>query len=115
MSKHKILFICNQGENRSRTAAELFKDSYETNFAGCYSLDKKKLLTEKLLDWSEIIMVMEDKHVEHLYENYPKYYLEKRIINLDIPDDYLYNDPELKKIIKKKVNHSMKELEEVLE
>jgi len=31
-----ILFICNQGENRSKTAAEIFSGKYQTTSAGLY-------------------------------------------------------------------------------
>ena len=30
----KVLFICNQNENRSKTAEELFKNRYKTKSAG---------------------------------------------------------------------------------
>ncbi len=32
----KVLFICNQNENRSKTAEELFKGKFETTSAGLY-------------------------------------------------------------------------------
>ncbi|MDD2679150.1 MAG: phosphotyrosine protein phosphatase [Candidatus Nanoarchaeia archaeon] len=114
MDKLNLLFICNQGENRSRTGASIYKHKHFTKFAGFYSFDKKKLLTEEMLKWSQIIFVMEKRHVEELYNAYPEYYFEKRVVNLDIPDVYCFGNAELKKILKKGVDESLKELEHLL-
>jgi len=40
----KLLFICNQNLNRSKTAEELFKGKYNTKSAGLYN---EKPLTSK--------------------------------------------------------------------
>ncbi|MBA3046412.1 MAG: hypothetical protein FP824_09405 [Euryarchaeota archaeon] len=52
MPKPKLLFVCNQGENRSRTSKEIFeKMGYETRAAGIYS--DAQPLTRELLEWAE--------------------------------------------------------------
>ena len=93
----KILFICNQNENRSKTAEKLFKDRFETKSAGLYN---KKPVTERQLSWADKIIVMEDSQRSEIAKRFPKLYIEKQIISLDIPDIYSYNNPELVKIIK---------------
>ena len=101
----KILFICNQGKHRSKTASELFKDKHETNYVGIYSEDRP--LTKELLNWAELIVVMEELHRKFIAENYPKEYLQKKIICLDIPDIYSFGQKELVKTLKmksKKIN-----------
>jgi predicted protein tyrosine phosphatase len=110
----KILFLCNQGENRSKTAAELYSKKYETESAGIYALNPDNSLTDSLMEWCDIIFVMEDKHINFLVNEKPNYYLNKRVINLKIPDIYSYNQPELKKILRYKVNNFIKELEELI-
>ena len=45
----KVLFICNQGRHRSRTAAEIFKDRFETKYAGLFN---EAPLDEKTLEWA---------------------------------------------------------------
>jgi len=95
----KILFVCNQGKNRSATAAEIFKDRYKTDFAGIYN----KLLNEGVLEWADIIIVMEEHQRAEIGKKYPEQYLKKKILCLDIPDVYGYMQPELVKILEEKM------------
>ena len=97
----KILFICNQNKNRSKTAAALFKEEFETKSAGLYN---PKPVDEKELAWADIIVVMEDAQRTELAKRFPKSYLQKRILSFDIPDVYKYMQPELVKVIKAKIN-----------
>ena len=78
----KVLFICNQNENRSKTAEELFKDRFETKSAGLYN---KKPVTKSQLEWADVIIVMEDLQRKELAKRFPDLYLGKRIISLDVP------------------------------
>ena len=97
----KVLFICNQNENRSKTAEMLFKGRFETKSAGLYN---EKPVTEKLLSWADVVVVMEDIQRTEIANRFPNHYMQKRIISLDIPDIYYYNQPELIDILKSKVN-----------
>ena len=99
----KILFICNAAMQRSPTAAEIFSNKHKTACAGVYS--EHRPITEKLLEWSDIIYVMEDHQRRFIGENFPKQYMQKRIVNLDIPDIFLRGQPELVKLLKEKVNN----------
>ena len=95
----KILFVCNQGENRSATAADIFKDRYKTDFAGIYN----KLPNKGSLEWADIIIVMEEHQRAEISKKYPDQYLKKKILCLDIPDVYYYMQPELVKILEEKI------------
>ncbi len=96
----KILFICNQNQNRSKTAEELFKDQFKTKSAGLYN---EKPVTEKQLSWADTIVVMEDEQRSEIAKRFPKQYIQKRILSLEIPDIYHYNQDSLIKILKKKL------------
>jgi len=96
----KILFICNQNQNRSKTAEELFRDQFKTKSAGLYN---KKPVTEKQLSWADTIVVMEDEQRSEIAKRFPKLYMQKRILSLEIPDIYYYNQDSLIKILKKKL------------
>lgn len=96
----KILFICNQNKNRSKTAEHLFHDKFETKSAGLYT---SKPVTPQQLNWADVVMVMEESQRNELAKRFPKQYIQKRILSLDIPDKYSYDDPELTKILKSKV------------
>jgi len=99
----KILFICTLGIQRSRTAADLFKDKYETRYKGVSGIKPPK---KEDVEWADKIMVMENRHEIELKKKFPN--LTIKIINLDIPDMFYYNDPELREILKRKVNDALK-------
>ena len=84
----RILFICNQGQNRSKTAERIFRDRYETQWAGLYN---DKPVTEQQLSWSDTIVVMEERQRQEIAVRFPRIYLQKRILVFGIPDIYAYN------------------------
>ncbi len=102
----KILFVCNQGVNRSRTAAELFKDKFETKYSGLFN----NLITQKDLEWADLIVVMEDFQRTEIGKIFPKQYLTKRIICFELQDIYYYNQPELIQLLKIKMHHLLQPL-----
>ena len=97
----KILFICNQNENRSKTAEKLFKKNFETKSAGLFN---ESPVTSSELEWADTIIVMEDKQRSKIAKRFPKEYMKKKILSLNVPDVYSYNQPELVKILESKVN-----------
>ena len=96
----KVLFICNQNINRSKTAEELFKDEFKTKSAGLYN---EKPLSEKQLSSADIVVVMENFQRAEIAKRFPKLYLQKKILSLNIPDVYYYNQPELIDVLKSKI------------
>ncbi len=97
----KILFICNQNENRSKTAEELFKSKHLTRSAGLYN---KKPVSDKQISWADVVIVMEEEQRSEIAKRFPMLYLQKRILCLDIPDIYNHNDSKLVDQIKLKMN-----------
>ncbi len=100
----KVLFICNQNQNRSKTAEEVFKGKFETKSAGLYN---QKPVTEGQLGWADVIFVMENEQRQEIAKRFPGAYRQKRILSLDIPDIYQYNQPELIKLLKRKISESL--------
>src|SRR3989338_1914921 len=98
----KIRFICNQ--NRSKTAEELFRDRFETKSAGLYN---ERPVTEKQLQWADAVVVMEKKQLHELSKRFPRMYMRKRILSLDIPDAYHYNQPELIELLEGKITENL--------
>ena len=103
----KILFICNQNQNRSKTAEELFKDKFQTKSAGLFNSIPVK---NSQLAWADLIVVMEDEQRSELAKRFPEQYLKKQIISLNISDIYQYNQPELIKTLNSKMNKVIKPL-----
>jgi len=102
----KLLFICTLNLQRSPTAEKIFKDKYDTKSAGVDETAKAPL-TSSLLEWADVVFVMEDWHRKFISEKFPKEYLKKKIINLDIPDMYYFMNEELVKVLKEKVEGNL--------
>ncbi len=100
----KVLFICNQNQNRSKTAEGVFKDRFQTKSAGLYN---ENPVTEKQLSWADTVVVMEDRQRSEIGKRFPKQYMKKRILSLEIPDTYYYNQPSLIKVLKEKIKKSL--------
>jgi predicted protein tyrosine phosphatase len=94
-----ILFICNQNMHRSKTAEDLFKGMLSVQSAGLYN----NLVTAEQMEWADLILVMEEEQRIELGKRFPKQYLKKRILSLDIPDIYAHNQPELVDLLKRKI------------
>ena len=92
-----VLFVCNQGQNRSRTAEEIFLASFPTQSAGLYN---QRPLTRAQLEWADVVVVMEEAQREEIGVRFPNEYVCKRILNFDIPDIYAYMQPELVALLK---------------
>ena len=99
-----VLLICNQNENRSKTAEKLFKNEFKTRSAGLYN---QRPVTEKQIEWADTIVVMEPAQRSEIGKRFPKLYMQKRIISLDIPDVYHVDQPELKSILSAKLKESL--------
>lgn len=100
----RVLFVCNQGKHRSRTASDLFSTVLETKSAGLFN---EEPVTSRDLTWAELVVVMTDDHRQEIAERFPKQYMAKRILSLGVPDTYNYGHPELKQML----SHRMRELD----
>jgi predicted protein tyrosine phosphatase len=96
----KVLFICNQNQNRSKTAEEIFKDEFSTKSAGLYN---ENPVTEVELSWADTVVVMEAHQRSEIAKRFPKQYIQKKILSMEIPDVYAYNQDSLKKILKERM------------
>ena len=88
-----LLFVCNQAKHRSRTAAEIYQDDHNTSFAGVYS--EERPVTKKLLAETDTVFFMEESQRTIVTKQFPKLSMQKRLITLNIPDVYSYNDKRL--------------------
>ncbi|TCC99922.1 protein tyrosine phosphatase [Pedobacter psychroterrae] len=95
-----ILFICSRNKWRSLTAEHLFKEStlHNVRSAGTAASARIKV-SEKLIEWADLIFVMEKRHRDQLRERSPILISNKDLVVLNIPDEYQYMDEELIEII----------------
>lgn len=99
-----ILFVCGKNRLRSPTAEQVFADwpDIETSSAGL-NHDAENPLTPELLSWADIIFVMERAHRSKLSSKFRHDLGGKRVICLQIPDEFDYMDPALVKLLMAKV------------
>jgi len=99
-----LLFICSQNRLRSPTAEAVFSE-YEGLEADSAGIDRGAdfPLCNEAIQRSDIIFVMEKSHRRKLSQNFQPWLKDKRVICLDIPDEYEYMEPALVQLLKKKV------------
>jgi predicted protein tyrosine phosphatase len=87
----KLLFICSRNKWRSLTAEKIFDglNGYEVRSAGTEEGARIKV-TEGHIGWSDLIFVMEKKHLRRLKDKFSNMLNSKQIICLDIPDESIY-------------------------
>jgi predicted protein tyrosine phosphatase len=99
-----VLFICSQNRLRSPTAEQVFADwpGIETASAGL-NQGADNPVTPELLEWADVIFVMERAHRAKLSAKFKPHLGNKRVICLDIPDEYEFMEPGLVRLLKAKV------------
>ncbi|HEY9763669.1 MAG TPA: phosphotyrosine protein phosphatase, partial [Trichocoleus sp.] len=60
-------------------------------------------LSSEAIEWADIIFVMEKAHRSKLSKNFQPWLKQKRVVCLNIPDEYDYMEPALVELLKKKV------------
>ncbi|MGY3589564.1 putative protein tyrosine phosphatase [Bradyrhizobium sp. USDA 4341] len=99
-----VLFVCSANRLRSPTAEQVFSTwpGVETDSAGISS-GASVLLSSEQIDWADIIFVMEKTHRNKLRSRFRSHLNNKRVICLDIPDDYEFMDPVLVRMLENRV------------
>jgi predicted protein tyrosine phosphatase len=100
MAMKRFLFVCSQNRLRSPTAEQIFsqRSDIEVMSAGTNN-DACNPLTAELVEWADFIVVMERTHRNKLQKRFYSALKSKRIICLDIPDEYEFMDPGLVRLL----------------
>ncbi|WP_341675886.1 low molecular weight protein tyrosine phosphatase family protein [Niveibacterium sp. SC-1] len=103
-----VLFVCSQNKLRSPTAEQVFAShpDIECSSAGL-NHDAENPVTGELLEWAELIFVMEKAHHGKLTSKFRKHIKGQRIVCLDIPDNYEFMDPALIRVLEHKVTRHL--------
>lgn len=96
-----LLFLCSQNKRRSLTAEKIFNgyNGHKAYSAGTESNSRIKV-TPGLLGWADIIFCMEKKHLRRIKEKYPDIVVNKKVVCLNISDEYEFMDRELQELLK---------------
>ena len=99
-----VLFICSQNRLRSPTAEQLFaqRPDIEVASAGTNS-DADTPLSPELVEWADVIFVMEKIHRTKLQQRFRASLKSKRVVCLDIPDKYGFMDQALVRLLETRV------------
>ena len=101
----KVLFVCSQNKWRSLTAEKIHAGfpGYSVRSAG--TEDKARIkVTRCHIGWADVIICMEKKHVDRLHGKFHDVLSGKRLVCLNIADDYEYMDPELVELLTAKLS-----------
>jgi protein-tyrosine phosphatase len=100
-----LLFLCSRNQWRSPTAEAIYArhPHHQAKSAGLAASANTRV-TLKLIEWADIIFVMEHEHKTIVRERFANVLLNKKIIVLDIADEYSYMDPELVAMIRSAVD-----------
>jgi predicted protein tyrosine phosphatase len=97
----RALFVCSQNRLRSPTAEQTFANTpgLEVDSAGL-NHDAETPLSAEQVSWADVIFVMEKAHRNKLAKKFKPQLNGKRVICLNIPDDYDFMDPTLVRLLK---------------
>lgn len=104
MKKIKLLFICGMNQWRSPTAECIYQNDprCDVRSAGVRPQARRRV-SQKDLEWADIIFCMEEKHKDRLGSQFPLSSY-SRIVVLGVSDEYKYMDPELVELLKNHVD-----------
>ena len=97
---YQILFVCSRNQWRSPTAESIYRNrhGWSVRSAGTSHKARRKI-TEADLEWADIVFVMETQHKRQLRSRFGSLMDDVELVNLDIPDEYQYMDPELVELL----------------
>lgn len=99
-----VLFVCSQNRLRSPTAEQVFSHRADLEVASAgTNNDAETPLSGDLVQWADVIVVMEKQHRAKVQKRFRSLLHGKRVICLDIPDDYEFMDPALVSLFRAKL------------
>jgi predicted protein tyrosine phosphatase len=100
----RLLFVCSRNRLSSPTAESVFAvwPDAETDSAGL-ATDADTVLSADQVEWADVIFVMEKVHRVKLTQRFRAQLSGKKVVCLDIPDDYEFMQAELVSLLEKRV------------
>ncbi len=96
--------VCSANRLRSPTAEHVFASwpAIKVDSAG-KNHDACNPLTAEQVEWSDVIVVMAKTHKNKVQQHYRKWLNGKRVVCLDIPDEYEFMDEQLVRLLQAKM------------
>ncbi|MEM7799246.1 MAG: phosphotyrosine protein phosphatase [Chloroflexota bacterium] len=100
-----LLFVCSENRLQSPTGQAVFSQYEGINALGCgTNQDAITTISGDLIEWADVIFVMEQTHRRKVSQKFKDLLKEKRLICLGIPDRFEVMDPELVRILEDQVS-----------
>ncbi len=100
----RVLFLCSRNKLRSPTAERVFCGRADLDVASAgLNADAEVPCSADLVEWADIIFVMEKAHRARLSARFGRGLKNTRVVCLDIPDKYAFMQPELVQLLQAKV------------
>ncbi|MEM7358942.1 MAG: phosphotyrosine protein phosphatase [Pseudomonadota bacterium] len=107
MNGSNLLFVCSRNQWRSPTAEKVYsRKGFSTRSAGT-SPNAQRTVSARDIQWATHIFVMEKKHKQRINAKFNRLVEYKKIVVLDIPDEYQFMDNELVAIIESSIDHHL--------
>jgi predicted protein tyrosine phosphatase len=92
----RTLFVCRYNQRRSATAERVFAKDPSLDVRSAGTSDEAMVrINERMLEWADIIFVMDDGQLRAVTRMFPGHPGLDRMVCLDIEDRYHFLDPEL--------------------
>lgn len=99
-----LLFVCSENRLRSPTAEAVFSNYPGVNAIGAgTNSDAETPVSGDLIEWADVVLVMESAHKTKIAKKFKALLKDKRLVCLDIPDNYECMQPELISLLEAKV------------
>lgn len=99
-----LLFVCSENRLRSPTGEEVFSSYEGINAIGCgTNNDAETTVSGDLIEWADMVFVMERSHRNKVSKKFRELLKGKKLVCLDIPDEYDRMDPMLVRQLENRV------------
>ena len=104
-----LLFVCSENRLRSPTGEEVFSAYDGINAIGAgTNHDAETAVSGDLIEWADIVFVMEKSHRNKVSKKFKDLLKGKKLVCLDIPDNYDRMDPVLIRLLENKVSRHVR-------
>ena len=99
-----VLFVCRWNRCRSATAERLYAKRQDLDVRSAGTSDEALVrVNHRMLEWADTIFVMEPEQERALASMFPGHPALDRLVCLNIPDDYLFLQPELVSLLEERL------------
>lgn len=99
-----LLFVCSENRLRSPTGEEVFSAYEGVKAIACgTNSDAETPASGDLIEWADIIFVMERSHRNKISKKFQVLLKDKKLVCLDIADEYERMDPTLIRLLENRV------------